>query len=640
MKVILLCGGAGTRFENIYPKPLNSVLGRPLIEYVLDSLKDALTVLTVFYYYELENYGFKEYLINTYKTILFEFIKIDFRTRGPVETCFIGLKKLKLDENEQILFLDNDNIYMGLTSFDQLPSGNFLFTNKNPTNLSHYSFIQTDNDNKIIEIQERKMISDDICVGGYGFKNYATCLYYLQQVMETTEDEPFLSYVFHKMLTNNEEIKSYPIPMSYSLGTPNDILFNLNKVTFKKLRVVFDLDNTIFTYPTQYKDYSTVKPIQHIKNLMQLLKSKGHDIIIHTARKMITCNDNVGKVIKMVGQTTLESLDKFKIPYDELYFGKPWGDIYIDDKAFNTYDKNLSEQIGFFEGAISFQDYQTNKYNKVRRINKTRIMKEGPSLTGEIFFYNHVQLSKINKYFPTLISMENDNRILLEFIDGTLLSKIYNEGLLQDFLLIKLLNAVQDIHSTQLDDGVKIDQDDIKLHYMEKFEERSQHQQHYPFENFITVYKNIKLFLDDYLSKPVYIVDVIHGDLWFSNILFMKHEFKFIDMRGKIHNKFTTKGDNLYDYAKIYQSILGLDYILEFDEHIPQNIFYKIDKLFWNYLIDQQIISSENQENIIKLTGYLIYNTFHAYPEDFDHGKKKLIWNLVERIFYKNHIDT
>jgi NDP-sugar pyrophosphorylase family protein len=198
MRVILLCGGAGTRFENVYPKPLNSVLGRPLIEYVLDELKCALSVLTIFYYHELEYYGFKEYLINTYKNIVFDFIKIDFRTRGPVETCFIGLKKLKLAHDEQILFLDNDNIYVGLSSFDHLPTGNFLLTNKNATNLSHYSFIRIDNDKRVIEIQERKMISNDICAGGYGFQNYETCLHYLHQVMETSEDEPFLSYVFSK----------------------------------------------------------------------------------------------------------------------------------------------------------------------------------------------------------------------------------------------------------------------------------------------------------------------------------------------------------------------------------------------------------------------------------------------------------
>ncbi|UJR07104.1 hypothetical protein I4U23_011392 [Adineta vaga] len=201
--------------------------------------------------------------------------------------------------------------------------------------------------------------------------------------------------------------------------------------------------NTIFSYPTQYKDYSTVRPIQHIKNLVHLLKSKGHEIVINTARKMVSCNDNV---------------DEAGIPYDELYFGKPYGDIYIDDRAFNTFDKNLSEQIGFYEGSVSIQDYQANRYNKVKRINKTRIMKEGSSLFGEIWFYDHIQQSNIHKYFPMLISRENVNRILLEYIDGTLLSKIYNEGLLQDFLLIKLLDVVQEIHSTQLDDGIQIDQ--------------------------------------------------------------------------------------------------------------------------------------------------------------------------------------
>ena len=628
-----MCGGAGTRFENIYPKPLNYVLGRPLISYVLDQLKSALTVLTVFFYYELEYYGFKELLINSYKDVTFQFIKIGFRTRGPVETCYVGLKKMKWVDDEQILFLDNDNIYAGLSSLDLLPSGNFLITNKNPTGFSHYSFIQRNDENRITDIQERKMISDDICMGGYGFKNYETCLKYLEQVMEAVEDEPFLSYAFKKMLLGNEEVKSFELPLSYSLGTPNDILLNMNKVTIKQLRIVFDLDNTILSYPTQYKDYSTVKPVEHLKGLIKLLKSKGHEIIIYTARKMVSCNDNVGKIIRSVGRTTLDSLDEFEIPYDELHFGKPYGDIYIDDKAFNTFDKNLSEQIGFFEAPISLEDYQTNKYNRVRRINKTRIMKEGPSLKGEIWFYDHIQQSSLSIYFPSLISRENVNRIVLEFIDGSLLSKIYNEGLLQDFLLIKLLNTAQVIHSTHLDDGVQIDQDDLTLHYREKYEERSRHRENYPFKNFDTVYNNINIFLEDYLSKPIPIVDVIHGDLWFSNILFIKSEFKLVDMRGKIHNKFTTKGDRLYDYAKMYQSILGLDHILEFGEHIPEHIFNKMNDLFWAHLIDQKVFSLTEKNDIIRLTGYLIYNTFHSYPENFDERKKDLIWKLVENIF-------
>lgn len=636
MKTILLCGGAGVRFENIYPKPMNYVLGFPLIQHVLDGLKHVLSNLTIFYYYELEHYGFKELLINTYPDIQFEFIKINFRTRGPVETCYVGLKKLQIPDSEQILFLDNDNIYTGLNSLDELPSDNFLITNKNPTGLSHYSFVKFDAENRITDIEERKMISEYICMGGYGFKNYQTCLEYLQQVMECVEDEPFLSYVFKKMLLNNEEIKSYSLPLSYSLGTPNDVILNMEKIKFKKLRAVFDLDNTILSYPTQYKNYTTVKTLEHIKQLILFLKSKGHEIIIYTARRTVTCNHNLGKVIKSIGRTTLETLDNLEIPYDELHFGKPYGDLYIDDKAFNTFDKNLSEQIGFFDHLLSLQEYQSNKYNTVRRINKTTIMKEGLSLEGEIWFYSCIQQSTISQYFPKLMTIENVNRILLEFIDGTLFSKIYNEGLLQDFLLLKLLHTTQMIHSVKFDDGVSVSQQDLELHYMEKFEQRSKRHQDYPFESFHQVYESIKQFMTSYLAKTTPMVDIIHGDLWFSNILFIKGGFKFFDMRGKIHNKLTTKGDRLYDYAKLYQSILGLDYILEFNEPIPQNIFEKADKLFWTCLMDQKILDPDQKKDVIKLTGYLIYNTFHAYEENCDMHKKTLIWKLVENIYLYN----
>jgi hypothetical protein len=77
-------------------------------------------------------------------------------------------------DDEQILRLDNDHIYAFLTT----------------------GLIRTTSDNNIIKIQERKMISHDICIGGYGFQNNKTCLHYLNDVMETTEDEPFLSYMY------------------------------------------------------------------------------------------------------------------------------------------------------------------------------------------------------------------------------------------------------------------------------------------------------------------------------------------------------------------------------------------------------------------------------------------------------------
>ena len=58
---------------------------------------------------------------------------------------------------------------------------------------------------------------------------------------------------------------------------------------------------------------------------------------------------NIGKVMKNVGKTTLEWLDKNGIEYDEIFFGKPNADITIDDRAirFESWDfisSNLLEE--------------------------------------------------------------------------------------------------------------------------------------------------------------------------------------------------------------------------------------------------------------------------------------------------------
>jgi len=48
-----------------------------------------------------------------------------------------------------------------------------------------------------------------------------------------------------------------------------------------------------------------------------------------------------------------------------------------------------------------------------------------------------------------------------------------------------------------------------------------------------------------------------------TNILINQHgKVKFIDMRGKLGETLTLCGDYLYDWAKLYQSLIGYDSIL------------------------------------------------------------------------------
>ena len=100
------------------------------------------------------------------------------------------------------------------------------------------------------------------------------------------------------------------------------------------MRICIDLDGVISTLKKENETYADVKPIDGAKEKIQQLRKNGHHVIIFTARHMKTCNGNVSKVIAKIGKITLDWLDLYGIEYDELLFGKPWADVYIDDNAF------------------------------------------------------------------------------------------------------------------------------------------------------------------------------------------------------------------------------------------------------------------------------------------------------------------
>ena len=104
------------------------------------------------------------------------------------------------------------------------------------------------------------------------------------------------------------------------------------------MRIVIDLDGTICPIKGKGETYADLKPNEGAVERLQSLKSEGHYLIIQTARNMATCESNLGKVMKNIGKVTLDWLEKYNIPYDEIYFGKPNAELYIDDRAFRFSD--------------------------------------------------------------------------------------------------------------------------------------------------------------------------------------------------------------------------------------------------------------------------------------------------------------
>jgi capsule biosynthesis phosphatase len=104
------------------------------------------------------------------------------------------------------------------------------------------------------------------------------------------------------------------------------------------MRIVVDLDGTICTLKKPEETYADVLPMPGAVFSLRKLKQEGHEIVIYTARNMKTTAGNVGKVHANVGKLTLDWLEQYGIPFDEIVFGKPIGDIYVDDLGYRFRD--------------------------------------------------------------------------------------------------------------------------------------------------------------------------------------------------------------------------------------------------------------------------------------------------------------
>ena len=106
------------------------------------------------------------------------------------------------------------------------------------------------------------------------------------------------------------------------------------------MKICIDIDGTICALRKNGENYADVLPLPGAREKITSLKLAGHYIILMTARHMATCASNVGMVVARQGKTLLDWLENHQIPYDEIWFGKPHADIYIDDNALRFNDWN------------------------------------------------------------------------------------------------------------------------------------------------------------------------------------------------------------------------------------------------------------------------------------------------------------
>jgi capsule biosynthesis phosphatase len=591
MFVLIPLGGIGDRFKkNGYnkPKALIKIFGKQILNYLLDNLNlTQVEFVCIPYNSEYAAYDFEENVSRNYPNINFKFIKLNYNTEGAAETINIALKNLG-NIDKPVLCLDGDNFYtVDIITLWGSKNRVFTFEDLNETNIYSYVDIK---ENKIIDIIEKEKISNNACSGAYGFSSCKQLLEYTQKIIDNKikqKGEYYTSTLIKEMIKDGIIFNNINIDINnyFCLGTPIQVrqFYNnypniscLNdKYSIKSQRICFDLDNTLVSSPRINGDYSTVEPIEKNIKFLRYLKSFEHTIIIYTARRMRTHNGNVGKCLCDIGQITFDTLKKFNIPFDEIYFGKPYADVYIDDLALNCYD-NLEKELGYYMDKIEPRTFNTLEVNTLQTYKK--ISKD---LSGEIYYYKNIPNS-IKDLFPIFIDYDINNKwYIIEKIKGVTVSSLYTDELLTSNTLIHIMNSIHRIQSVKFD-NLDLDNINIYANYANKLKERYNSYDYSRFNNHKEIFELLFNQLINYEKNNCGVCSIIHGDTVMTNIMINNlDKIKFIDMRGKLGNNLTICGDFLYDWAKLYQSLLGYDAILN-----NKNISYHYKNNMINIFIE------------------------------------------------------
>lgn len=131
------------------------------------------------------------------------------------------------------------------------------------------------------------------------------------------------------------------------------------------ITLIYDLDKTLCTKKQKGEKYSDVKPIQPMIDQLNDFYDQGYEIIISTARNMVTQNNDVSKVVQNVGMVTMQWLKKHKVKYHGLQFGKSYGHLYIDDKSCLNDPEEIQRRVNAI--VTNTEDQYLNEHMNLRK---------------------------------------------------------------------------------------------------------------------------------------------------------------------------------------------------------------------------------------------------------------------------------
>ncbi len=240
------------------------------------------------------------------------------KSNSQVETVAYGIEKADIHGS---IFIKDCDGYFGY-DMSKVTENSVIVAdlhNQGKVNAGNKSYVKIGVHNTIGNIAEKKIISNLFCVGGYFFKEASDFIQYYELNKKRSD---YISHIIYAMLLDGNRFMALETCLFIDWGTKEDWFEYLR--TQREFRaIVMDVDLTICEKDLG-KPYSDLKPREDVVKRLRKYRKSGFYIILHTGRNMKTYNCNLGQINANTAPTLLAWLKKYDIPYDEIYYGKPW----------------------------------------------------------------------------------------------------------------------------------------------------------------------------------------------------------------------------------------------------------------------------------------------------------------------------
>ena len=237
--------GAGSRFSNEgyqQPKPLIPIHGVPMIEVVVNNLRPEESHRFIFICQKkhIQEYGLNKYLKDIAPSSII--VEVDGLTEGAACTVLAAKEYINNDESLMIAnsdqFIDIDiNTYLRYFSSEKLDGLIMTMHSDDPK----WSFVKLDSSGYVIDIAEKKVISNEATVGIYNFTVGRSFVEAAEEMIlqnQRVNGEFYVAPVYNVLLERNNIIGIFNIGSVgsglFGLGIPDDLRKFMNHPVSKR----------------------------------------------------------------------------------------------------------------------------------------------------------------------------------------------------------------------------------------------------------------------------------------------------------------------------------------------------------------------------------------------------------------------